>query len=128
MRILGIDYGRKKIGLAFSAGSLAEPLKVVHFNSQREATGKVSQVANVEKVEKVVVGVSEGQMGQEAKEFGKKLSKVLKAKVDFADETLTSVTAQRLSIAAGIGKKKRRRLEDAFAACVMLQSYLDDHA
>ena len=125
MRILAIDYGRAKIGLATSTGSLAEPLKVIRFESKEEANREVAKVVEVEKVEKVVIGVSEGKMAEETREFGKQLGERLRMTVVFQDETLSSKDAQRLSIEAGIKRKKRKSLEDAYSAALILQSYLD---
>lgn len=124
MKILGIDYGRAKIGLAISEAGLAEPWKVVWVGSMEEAVRKVVQVVQVEQV---VVGVSEGKMGEEQERFAKTLAERLIIPVETWDETLSTQEAQSRSIAAGVPKKKRRILEDAFAAAVMLQSYLDQH-
>lgn len=127
MRILGIDYGRKKIGLAVgdTETRLAEPHSVIRFNTAGERFEKVNQVVQVEQVEQVVVGVSEGKMAQETKKFGEKLKKKLKIPVNFQDETLTTQEAQELSIKAGIKRNKRRMLEDAYSAALILQAYLD---
>ena len=125
MRILGIDYGRKKIGLAIAEGPLAEPYGVIRFNSEKEALKKVEQVVQVEQVKKVVVGVSEGKMGRESEKFSLNLSQRSKIPVVTIDESLTSQEAQKLSIEAGIRRRKRKGLEDAYAATLILQSFLD---
>jgi len=125
MRILGIDYGYRKIGLAIAETGLAEPFIVVHVNSEEEAIEKLSKIAKEERIEKIVVGVSEGKMGKDSELFGKKLRENLGTPVEFEDETLSSRDSQRLSIAAGLSRKKRKQMEDAFAATVMLQSYLE---
>lgn len=129
MNILGIDYGRKKMGLALgdTESRLASPYKVVKVGSQKKAIEKIEKVVQVEKVEQVVVGMSEGEMGKETKEFGKKLEEKLKIPVIFQDETLTTQEAQKLSQEAGIGRKKRKKLEDAYSAALILQDYLDTH-
>jgi putative holliday junction resolvase len=125
MKTLGIDYGKKKIGLAISEGVLAEPLKVIRFENLEEGLEKVSKVAEVSGVSKVVVGISEGKMAEETKEFGKKLQKRIKIPICFQDETLTTHDAQELSIQAGIKRKKRKSMEDAYSATLILQNYLD---
>lgn len=126
-KIVGIDYGRKKIGLAIADtdSRLAEPLEVIRFENLDEALEKVAQVVQVEEVEKVVLGISEGKMAKETKEFGKKLEVKLKIAVEFQDETLTTHEAQELSIKAGIKRKKRKLMEDAYSAALILQGYLD---
>jgi len=125
MKYLGIDYGRSKIGLAVSEGVIAEPLKVIRYKDEEELIRKVEQVLKVELVEKVVVGISEGEMAKETKEFGKRLENKLKTPVVFQDETLSTQSAQELSISANIKRKKRKEMEDAYSAAVILQSYLD---
>lgn len=129
IRILGIDYGRRKIGLSIAEGFLAEPFKVIRFSLEKEALEKVSvafaEISRDKKVELIVLGVSEGQMGREQKNFGKKLKDTLKTPVIFQDETLTTQDAQKLSQNAQIKRKKRQNLEDAYSATLILQSYLD---
>lgn len=128
MKILGIDYGKRKIGLAIGQGGLSEPLKVIRVESFEDAIKKVKTEIEQQNPEKVVVGISEGEMGSESKKFEETLhSYFLDLPFDFFDETLTSQDAQRLSREAGISRKKRRALEDAFAASIMLQSYIDEN-
>lgn len=121
MKTLGIDYGRSKVGLAISDGKIAEPMKVVKYNDINQLVQKLKTEIEQNKIEKVVVGVSEGEIAKESK----KLAKMLNAET--FDETLSTHDAQELSIQAGMKRKRRREMEDAFAATVMLQSYLDDN-
>jgi putative Holliday junction resolvase len=125
MRLLGIDYGVRKMGLAVSSGSLAEPFKVISVSSTEEALEKIGRIVKSEGIEKIVVGVSEGAMGKESEDFGQELARYLKIPVDFEDETLTSQDSLRMGIEAGMKRKKRKEMEDAFAASVMLQSYIE---
>jgi putative holliday junction resolvase len=125
MKTLGIDYGKKKIGLAVSEGVLAEPLKVIGCENLEEGLGKVIQVVRAEKAKRIVLGISEGKMAEETKKFGKMLQDKLGIPVEFQDETLTTHEAQELSIEAGIKRKKRKSMEDAYSATLILQDYLD---
>lgn len=125
MAILGIDYGRKKMGLSIATGKLAEPYKVIRIQKEENATAKIGEIVKEEGVDEIVVGISEGAMGEETRSFGQRLSGRLGIKVEFWDETLSTQDSQALSIEAGLSRKKRRGLEDAFAAAVMLQSYLE---
>ena len=125
MPILGIDYGRRKIGLALGEGKLVEGLSVIRYKDEEKALEKIAGIIKKEAVDEIVVGVSEGQIGEESRSFGEKLSKKVNLPVFFQDETLTTQEAQTLSIAAGIKRKKRRVLEDACSAALILQSYLD---
>lgn len=125
MVILGIDYGKSKIGMAVSSGVIAQPLGVLRVLSKNEAIRKIKEVARQEGAEKIVVGVSEGKMKEEQLGFAQDLSQKLDISVETWDETLSTKDAQSLSRLAGVGRKKRKMMEDAFAAAVMLQSFLD---
>jgi len=109
-KILGIDYGRKKIGLSFSEGKLASPLKVLRIKSSEEAISKIVSLVKMENIEKVVVGVSEGKMAEEIKKFADKLKEKVNVRVETWDETLSTKDAIKLSIEAGIGQKKRKKM------------------
>jgi len=126
--ILGIDYGLRKIGLAIgdTKSKLAEPYKVLKVGSDKDALCKIDKVLLEEKAGKIVIGISEGKMAKDTEMFVKSLIKKIDTPVVLQDETLTTQHAQDLSIKAGVKRKKRRRLEDAYAATLMLQSYLDD--
>ncbi len=123
--ILGIDYGRAKIGLAYATSSLAAPLKVVQVSSWEDALDKVAQVVKLEEAEKVVVGISENEMGEEQQRFASELQALINRPVETWDEGLSTQDAQQAAIEAGIPREKRKNLEDAFAAALVLQSYLD---
>ncbi|MEK7113145.1 MAG: RuvX/YqgF family protein, partial [Patescibacteria group bacterium] len=90
-----------------------------------EAISILEKIARDAGVEKIVVGISEGEMGRESKAFGEELSRKVGIEVEFEDETLSTQDSQALSILAGAGRKKRKEMEDAFAAALMLQSYLE---
>jgi len=123
---LGIDFGRAKIGLAVSEGFLAEPYSVIRYEDEKELLEKIKVLVDKEQIDKVVVGVSEGKSAEEATSFGEKLRE-LGLEIIFFDETLSTVSAQELSREAGMKRKKRKALEDAFAASVMLQSFLESN-
>lgn len=125
MNILGIDYGRKKVGLAISQGSLAEPLCVIRYTELIKLKEILKKIIIEEKIDKLVVGISEGDMGKESKLFSLDLLKSLNIPVETFDETLSTYDAQKLSIESGMSRKKRKINEDAFAATIMLQSYID---
>lgn len=126
MRLLGIDYGRRKVGLAISEGKVAEPLYVIRYSDTKILEQKIKKIIESEKIEKVVVGISEGQMAEETKKFLNAIRyTLLPVPIDTFDETLSTHDAQRASIEAGIKRKKRKSMEDAYAAATMLQGYLD---
>lgn len=123
MKILGVDFGLTKIGLAIADDILAQPLKVIK-NNQRTLT-EIIRIVEEEKIEMIVVGVSQGEMGKKARSYGRRLKKAIGLKVAFQDETLTTKEAIDKMIEAGKGKKYRQEKEDAFAAAIILQSFLD---
>lgn len=125
IKILGIDYGRSKIGLAIAEGSLAEPMGVIRYTDTKTLVDKLIKVIEENDIEKVIFGVSEGEMGEESKNFSLNLGKIIKIPVETFDETLSTQDAQRMSLEAGIGQKKRHQMEDAYAAAIILQNYLD---
>lgn len=125
MKILGIDYGRVKIGIAIAEGPLAQPHSVVKVSSLDDALEKIDRVIKVEQAEQVVVGVSEGEMGKEQEAFAKALKEKSGIDVVTWDETLSTQDALAISIQSGHGQKKRADMEDAFAAAIMVQSFLD---
>jgi len=124
MKLLGIDYGRKKIGVAISEGQLVEPLMVLKIKSQKDILEKLCSLVKGKDVGKIVIGIPGGGMDKEIKEFGKLLQNESKTLVIFQDETLTTKDAQELSIKAGIKRLKRKEMEDAYSAALILQSYL----
>jgi len=126
MTILGIDWGEAKLGLALSAGKLAEPYEVIRYSDIKILKETLAEIIKRENVEKIVVGVSEGKSEETARDFGKKIGD-LGVEVVYFDETLSTLDARELSRQAGIGRKKRKALEDSFAASVMLQSFLDSY-
>lgn len=126
MKTLGIDFGLRKLGVSLATSKLAEPYVVIRYADIDGAIERVKRVAEEEKVESIVIGISDGEIAKKAKEFGKLLKKESKLPVHFFDETLSTQDAQRLAIDAHMKRSKRRKLEDAFAAAVMLQDYLDE--
>lgn len=125
MNLLGIDYGRAKVGVAVSSGSLAEPLKTLRYSDTDKLFSQIKQMLQTYEISKIIIGLSEGEMLVETKNFAKALQTQLDVEVEFFDETLTSSDAQMLTRQAGIKRKKRQELEDAYAATIMLQGYLD---
>ncbi len=125
MRILGVDFGEAKVGLAYASGFLAEPLEVFRYRDEKELFDKIRKLVEREKIEKIIVGVSEGKSAQKSKNFAKKLKEFVHIPTEFEDETLTSEEANKKAIEAGIKRSKRKSMEDAYAATIILQNWLD---
>lgn len=125
MKYLGIDYGKRKIGLAISEGILASPLKVVSVHSLGDALVKIDQVINGEQIDQVVIGVPDsGQSLLMIRKFIDQLKK--KIVVVEVDETLTTQQAQQ-KLRQLRAPQKKRTLDDAVAAALILQQHLDSH-
>lgn len=124
MKLLGIDYGRVKVGLAIAESGVSFPFKVIKFDDLDELLRKIVKIVQDENIDKIVLGISEGSMKKEILFLADALNHTLGVPVDFEDETLTSREAQDLSLKAGLKRKRRRSMEDAFAAALLLERYL----
>lgn len=125
MQLLGIDYGSAKVGVAIAETPLAQPLEVIRYKTDEELFAKLKTIIVSHNIEKVVVGESENNSARQAHEFGDELHKQTKVEVVYQDESLSSIEAQALSRQAGIKRSRRKKMEDAYAATLTLQSYLD---
>ncbi len=123
--ILGIDFGLRNIGLAFSRGFLAESFATLKVKSSLEAVNKIRRIIEEEKIKRVVIGISERKMAQKTKVFARDLKKLVNLPIVFCDETLTSKEARKKMYQAGKAKRKRKIQEHQVAACLILQEYLD---
>ncbi len=131
MRLLGLDVGEKRIGVALSEGGiLARPLTVIHRRTRVEDFATIADLVRQHQVERVVVGLptsTEGEVGAQArrvKRFSRDLARTLPAPLVFVDESYTTVEALDIMTTAGQSRKKRRERVDAVAAAVILQAYL----
>jgi putative Holliday junction resolvase len=124
VKFLGIDYGLSKIGLAISEGELAQPLMVIQ-NSEK-IIGEISKICQKYQIEKLVIGLPEGYLGEKVKEFAGQLLLSTGIVFEFRDETLTTQQALVKMIEAKKKKKIRRSLKDAFAAACILQEYFEE--
>lgn len=116
MKYLGVDFGCRRIGLAISEGELASPWQVVDAKNFYGIIKKNS-------FEKIIIGLPEGKIGKMVTQFVSTLRKQGFA-VETADETLSSKKAMELMIDQKTRQKKRRS-NDATAAAIILQNYLD---
>lgn len=122
MKILGIDFGLRKIGLAIAEDGFIQPIKTLGDPSK--FVKEVAKICQENKIALIVIGISEGIIAKRAKAFADKLAKLVDLPLDFQDETLTTQEAIAKMIAIGKGKKARRELEDAYAAACILEEYL----
>jgi putative Holliday junction resolvase len=133
MRILGLDVGDRRIGVAISdpVEIIASPLTVVNRDDDNAAIDAILQLISRYDVKRIVVGLPyslDGSLGQQAskvKDFIDKLSRNTSAEIELRDERLSTVAAERLLRVAGNKKAKERSSIDAAAAAFILQGYLD---
>lgn len=136
MRIMGLDYGAKTVGVAISDEMLliAQPVETI----KRERAGKLRQtLARIETlmkeydVEKVVIGLpkklnnEEGDRCDKTKEFGDMVERRSGLEVVYQDERLTTVAADAVLAEGGVRKENRKEYIDKVAASIILQGYLD---
>jgi putative Holliday junction resolvase len=129
--ILGIDFGRARIGLAISdeLRLLAHPLETLPGN--KDTAKRIAEIIRERKIDKIVVGVPRhmsgeiGEAAKEALEFANKLRAEVPCPVETWDERLTTVAAERALRGAGKKSRKTRNIIDQVAAQMILQGYLD---
>lgn len=132
-RLLGVDYGSVRIGLAISDPErrLASPLAVYERRGQERDAEYFRALATVEEVAVFVVGLPvhldgrEGQKAIEARAFGAWLTETTGLPVTFWDERFSTVEAESALWQAGLTHKKRKARRDRVAAQILLQAYLD---
>ena len=132
MRILGLDLGSKRIGVAISdsLGITAQGLGVIEKDKGEEVIEYIKGVVAKEGVSEIVVGLplnmngSHGPKAQEAEAFANGLREKLRLPVNLWDERLTTMEVERIMIAGGASRNKRKKKKDKLAAQVILQSYL----
>lgn len=126
VKVLGIDFGLKKIGLALDESFLPSPLGVLKVKGSFEKIiQQIDFLCQKEKVEKIVIGLPESGLVKKIKEFGEDLKKTTSLPVFYHPETLTTKEALAKMKEAGIKGKARRKKEDAIAAALILQDWLN---
>jgi putative Holliday junction resolvase len=135
MRIVGIDGGRRRVGVARSdeLGIIAQPLATVERTSDRGLLEGLAVALEGEPFERFVVGLplrldgTEGGAAREARRLAALLADSFGVPADLWDERLTTAQAERILLDAGLDARRRRGPTDRVAAAIMLQSYLDAH-
>jgi putative Holliday junction resolvase len=133
MRVLGLDVGERRIGVAVSDENLmlARPLLVIQRRSRQDDFARLAAIIGEWHVGRVVVGLPltiEGEIGPQArrvKRYARELGRALNVPVELVDESYSTVDAANIMRTVGHSPQKRRDTVDAVAAAVILQSYLD---
>lgn len=133
MRILAVDPGTKRVGVAVSdpTGTIAQALTTVDAEPLDTLASRLAEIAVAHEARRIVVGLPrrlDGSYGPEAKsarELADDLRKAAGLPVELVDERLTTVAAQRSLVAGGVRRARRRLSVDRVAAALLLQSHLD---
>lgn len=136
MRILGLDYGSKTVGVAVSdpLGLTAQPVETIwrkQENKLRRTLARIEELIAEYGVEKIVVGLPKnmnntmGERAEKSLEFKETLEKRTGLPVVMWDERLTTAAAERMLMEAGVRREHRKEHLDSIAAVFILQGYLD---
>lgn len=136
MRIMGLDYGSKTVGVAVSdpLGFTAQGIEIVRRKSEnklRQTLARIEEIAKEYSVEKIVLGFPKhmnndiGERAEKSLEFKEMLERRTDLPVVMWDERLTTVEADRTMVETGIRRENRKEYVDMIAAVFILQGYLD---
>lgn len=139
MRIMGLDFGSKTVGVAVSDPLLitAQGIEIIRRkeeNKLRQTLARIEALILEYEIGEIVLGLplhmnaSEGERVEKTREFADKLARRTGLPVIFRDERLTTVAADRAMIEAGIRRENRKEHVDRIAAVFILQGYLDELA
>lgn len=135
MRVLAVDHGERRIGLALSdpTGTIAGPLEVIEHVARAVDAARVAELALREGADRIVVGQSfdeEGRpnpAGRRAARFAEALRGQTDLPVELWDESLSTRDARQARIELGVPRRRRAGHQDSLAAVVILQSYLESN-
>ena len=133
MRIMGLDVGEKRIGIAISdpMGWTAQGHSVLQRSVLEADVKNIGKLCRDYEVEKIVVGLplnmdgSIGPKALEVQEFAQLLEKDLGINIAYWDERLTTKSAERILLEANLSRRRRKQVIDKMAAVHILQTYLD---
>ena len=136
MRIMGLDVGSKTVGVAISdpLGFTAQGLEIIQIDEEKEQFGfeRLTELVEKYKVDKFVLGLpknmnnTSGPRVEASKAYGEKIAQLFQIPVEYQDERLTTVAAERMLIEqADVSRSKRKKVIDKLAAQLILQNYSD---
>lgn len=133
---MGLDLGTKTIGVAVSdlLGLTAQGIKVIQRHTWADDIRELQQVVSEYEVKQLLIGLprrTTGDLGPEAERIqqeGDKIGGALDLPVIYWDEWFSTVSAERVLLAADVSRKRRRQVIDRIAAAIILQSFLDSQA
>lgn len=135
MRIIGIDYGDARVGVAVSdiLGFMATGIKTIPNTGRKSLLNELEQIINQYNPEKIVIGLPKNMDGSEGfrvdatKKFSDDLKTIYKGEIIFQDERLTTMSAARYLNTTNTRGKKRKAVIDTVSACLILEQYLNSN-
>ena len=133
MKILGLDIGQRRIGVAIALGKIASSYAVIEMTDLTKTMAEVAQIIRKENIEKIVIGIPKNKdtfQADRIHKFAIELTKNVNLPVEYLDETLTSKEAERLLKASNLDPKseKYREMVDKISAKLILEQYLGGEA
>ncbi len=133
MRVLGMDVGERRVGLAVSdpMGWNAHSYAVMQRSSEEKELAYLQQVCREMEITQLVSGLPknmDGTLGPKALEvesYARRMAELLALPLEFVDERLTTVSAHRMLLEADLSRRKRKEVVDKVAAAYILQTWLD---
>lgn len=138
MRILGLDYGSRTVGVAVTdpTGLIAQPLRTITRTREsmlRKTLQEIDSIVRTMQVGKIILGLplnmdgTEGERAGRTRSFAEKLRQRVDVPVEFMDERLTTVEADGILEESGVRREIRKQMIDQVAAQLILESWLHDH-
>jgi putative Holliday junction resolvase len=132
-RVMGIDYGDARIGIAVSdaMGWTAQGVETIHRKNEEADLNRISELIRQYDVGTLVLGFPKnmngtiGPRGELSQQFAELLKEKFGLPVILWDERLSTMAAERMLLSADVSRKKRKQVVDKMAAAIILQNYLD---
>lgn len=135
MRILGLDYGSKTVGVAMTdaLGMTVQPYKTIQREREsklRQTLSEIAEIVEQYQIEKIVMGLplnmddTEGDRAAKTRNFAEKLKLRVAVPIEFTDERLTTMEAEEILDQSGISRSEQKKVIDQVAAQLILEQYL----
>ena len=135
MRILGLDYGSKTVGVAMTdaLGMTVQPYKTIQRDREsklRQTLSEIAEIVEQYRIEKIVMGLplnmddTEGDRVAKTRDFAEKLKLRVAVPIEFTDERLTTMEAEEILDQSGIPRSEQKKVIDQVAAQLILEQYL----
>ena len=135
MRILGLDYGSKTVGVAMTdaLGMTVQPYKTIQRDREsklRQTLSEIAEIVEQYQTEKIVMGLplnmddTEGDRAAKTRDFAEKLKLRVAVPIEFTDERLTTMEAEEILDQSGIPRSEQKKVIDQVAAQLILEQYL----